>query len=186
MLKEKFDEFGKVERVKKIKDYAFVHFEERDEAVKVSWLLVKTTLIFSYAKTQGGKKTFSYKTLNFKLQLKLLWIKSSDYFVFAYLKFVINLYDSVLLLLFQAMGALQGKDLGGASMEISLAKPPSDKKKKEEVLRNREKRLMQMLAQRGSVSCCLNWEHEFFWCMVYGYQPIHSFLVVWFKQASCL
>ncbi|XP_045117912.1 heterogeneous nuclear ribonucleoprotein R-like isoform X8 [Portunus trituberculatus] len=82
MLKEKFDEFGKVERVKKIKDYAFVHFEERDEAVK-------------------------------------------------------------------AMGALQGKDLGGASMEISLAKPPSDKKKKEEVLRNREKRLMQMLAQRG-------------------------------------
>ena len=38
MLKEKFDEFGKVERVKKIKDYAFVHFEERDEAVKVSWL----------------------------------------------------------------------------------------------------------------------------------------------------
>ncbi|KAG7160777.1 Heterogeneous nuclear ribonucleoprotein Q-like 1, partial [Homarus americanus] len=33
MLKEKFDEFGKVERVKKIKDYAFVHFEERDEAV---------------------------------------------------------------------------------------------------------------------------------------------------------
>lgn len=36
MLKEKFDEFGKVERVKKIKDYAFVHFEEREEAVKVS------------------------------------------------------------------------------------------------------------------------------------------------------
>lgn len=47
------------------------------------------------------------------------------------------------------MDALQGKDLGGAQMEISLAKPPSDKKKKEEVLRNREKRLMQMLAQRG-------------------------------------
>lgn len=39
MLKEKFDEFGKVERVKKIKDYAFVHFEERDEAVKVSGLV---------------------------------------------------------------------------------------------------------------------------------------------------
>ncbi|CAL4058864.1 unnamed protein product, partial [Meganyctiphanes norvegica] len=48
-----------------------------------------------------------------------------------------------------AMDTLQGKDLGGALMEISLAKPPSDKKKKEEVLRNREKRLMQMLAQRG-------------------------------------
>ncbi|XP_005098506.1 heterogeneous nuclear ribonucleoprotein R [Aplysia californica] len=34
MLKEKFGEFGKVERVKKIKDYGFVHFEERDDALK--------------------------------------------------------------------------------------------------------------------------------------------------------
>lgn len=34
-LKEAFEEFGgKVERVKKIRDYAFVHFEERDEALK--------------------------------------------------------------------------------------------------------------------------------------------------------
>lgn len=33
-LKEKFGAFGKVERVKKIKDYGFVHFEERDDAVK--------------------------------------------------------------------------------------------------------------------------------------------------------
>lgn len=35
-LKEQFERFGAVERVKKIKDYAFVHFEERDCAVKVS------------------------------------------------------------------------------------------------------------------------------------------------------
>ena len=34
MLKEKFSEHGKVERVKKIKDYGFVHFEERDDALK--------------------------------------------------------------------------------------------------------------------------------------------------------
>ncbi|XP_026272651.1 heterogeneous nuclear ribonucleoprotein Q isoform X1 [Frankliniella occidentalis] len=33
-MKESFEQFGKVERVKKIKDYAFVHFEERDSAVK--------------------------------------------------------------------------------------------------------------------------------------------------------
>lgn len=33
-LKEKFGAFGKVERVKKIKDYGFVHFEERDDCVK--------------------------------------------------------------------------------------------------------------------------------------------------------
>lgn len=33
-LKESFESFGKVERVKKIKDYAFVHFEDRDQALK--------------------------------------------------------------------------------------------------------------------------------------------------------
>ncbi|XP_057662364.1 heterogeneous nuclear ribonucleoprotein Q isoform X5 [Diorhabda carinulata] len=33
-LKEEFEQFGKVERVKKIKDYAFIHFEDRDNAVK--------------------------------------------------------------------------------------------------------------------------------------------------------
>jgi len=32
-LKEQFEQYGKVERVKKIKDYAFVHFEDRDNAV---------------------------------------------------------------------------------------------------------------------------------------------------------
>ena len=30
-----FSTFGEVERVKKIKDYAFVHFKERDDAMKV-------------------------------------------------------------------------------------------------------------------------------------------------------
>lgn len=34
MLKEKFGAYGKLERVKKIKDYGFIHFEERDDAVK--------------------------------------------------------------------------------------------------------------------------------------------------------
>ena len=33
-LKEKFEAYGKIERVKKIKDYGFVHFEERDDAIK--------------------------------------------------------------------------------------------------------------------------------------------------------
>ncbi|XP_058800636.1 heterogeneous nuclear ribonucleoprotein R-like isoform X7 [Phymastichus coffea] len=33
-LKEVFEQYGKIERVKKIKDYAFVHFEDRDCAVK--------------------------------------------------------------------------------------------------------------------------------------------------------
>lgn len=39
-LKETFESFGKVERVKKIKDYAFIHFEERDHAIKVSVFLL--------------------------------------------------------------------------------------------------------------------------------------------------
>jgi len=34
MMKEEFGKHGKVERVKKIKDYGFVHFEERDDALK--------------------------------------------------------------------------------------------------------------------------------------------------------
>lgn len=38
-LKECFEQFGKIERVKKIKDYAFIHFEDRDCAVKVSIIL---------------------------------------------------------------------------------------------------------------------------------------------------
>lgn len=33
-LREKFEPFGKVERIKKIKDYGFVHYEERDSAVQ--------------------------------------------------------------------------------------------------------------------------------------------------------
>ena len=35
LLEKTFSQFGKLERVKKLKDYAFVHFEERDSAVKV-------------------------------------------------------------------------------------------------------------------------------------------------------
>ncbi|AWP21481.1 putative heterogeneous nuclear ribonucleoprotein Q [Scophthalmus maximus] len=34
LLEKTFSQFGKLERVKKLKDYAFVHFEERDAAVK--------------------------------------------------------------------------------------------------------------------------------------------------------
>lgn len=41
-LKEAFEAFGKVDRVKKIKDYAFIHFDERDHAVAVSTALINT------------------------------------------------------------------------------------------------------------------------------------------------
>ena len=32
-LRSSFEQFGKVERVKKVKDYGFVHFEDRDNAL---------------------------------------------------------------------------------------------------------------------------------------------------------
>jgi len=82
-LRELFERFGKVDRVKKIKDYAFVHFEDRDQAV-------------------------------------------------------------------EAMKSLNYQDYCGTKLEISLAKPPSDKKKKEEMLRKREQRMMQAMAESMS------------------------------------
>ena len=36
ILEKAFSQFGKLERVKKLKDYAFIHFDERDGAVKVN------------------------------------------------------------------------------------------------------------------------------------------------------
>ncbi|KAK2715222.1 hypothetical protein QYM36_010015 [Artemia franciscana] len=81
-LKQAFEVYGVVERAKKIKDYAFVHFDERDNAIK-------------------------------------------------------------------AINGLNGKTLENVVLEVSLAKPPSDRKKKEEMLRARERRVMQMFMQRG-------------------------------------
>ncbi|BFZ09266.1 hypothetical protein BsWGS_12305 [Bradybaena similaris] len=74
-LKEKFGEYGKVERVKKIKDYGFVHFEERADAIK-------------------------------------------------------------------AMEALNGSKIGNLEIDVSLAKPPSENKKKELRKREQERHLM--------------------------------------------
>ncbi len=44
LLESTFSQFGKLERVKKLKDYAFVHFEERDAAVKVKHLLCSLSI----------------------------------------------------------------------------------------------------------------------------------------------
>lgn len=108
-LKESFEQYGKIERVKKIKDYAFIHFEDRDNAVKV-----KKQVTFLFNNQFLFKIYFKYKTCVFK-----------------------------------AMNELNGKEMGGSHIEVSLAKPPSDKKKKEEMLRARERRMMQMLQGRG-------------------------------------
>jgi len=60
-LREVFESFGRVERVKKIKDYAFVHFEEREKAVEAMSGLNKTELCgsdleISLAKPPSDKK----------------------------------------------------------------------------------------------------------------------------------
>ena len=47
ILEKSFSEFGKLERVKKLKDYAFVHFEDRGAAVKVE-ILKFCILIFEF------------------------------------------------------------------------------------------------------------------------------------------
>ena len=47
------------------------------------------------------------------------------------------------------MRSLDGKVVGDTKIEVSLAKPPSDKKKKEEMLRARERRMIQMMLVRG-------------------------------------
>ena len=40
------------------------------------------------------------------------------------------------------------QNVGGSELEISLAKPPSDKKKKEDMLRKREQRMMRAMSHR--------------------------------------
>ena len=45
-----------------------------------------------------------------------------------------------------AMKALSQKDMAGAKLDISLAKPPSDKEKKD-MLRRREQRMMEAMAE---------------------------------------
>lgn len=82
-IREEFEKFGKIERVKKMKNYAFVHFEDRTCAI-------------------------------------------------------------------EAMTKLNGKELDdGRLLEVSLSKPPSDKKKKEELLRARERRMLRTQGTRS-------------------------------------
>lgn len=45
ILEKSFSEFGKLERVKKLKDYAFVHFEDRGAAVKVGNIVIRQNCV---------------------------------------------------------------------------------------------------------------------------------------------
>jgi len=46
-IKEKFEPYGKLDRVRKLKDYAFVHFAEREEAMQVSLACALTSSLYS-------------------------------------------------------------------------------------------------------------------------------------------
>jgi heterogeneous nuclear ribonucleoprotein R len=124
-LRECFEQHGNIERVKKIKDYAFVHFEDRACAVKVS-------------KFQGFAQ--KYRMQNYFTRFN----HNSWTNIYVYINQGNVSYKSVERS-FQAMRELNGKEMGGSHIEVSLAKPPSDKKKKEEMLRARERRMMQTL-----------------------------------------
>lgn len=43
-LKEIFGPYGEIERIKKIKDYAFIHFKEREPCMKVLSFFVSSIL----------------------------------------------------------------------------------------------------------------------------------------------
>lgn len=122
-LKETFEQHGKIERVKKIKDYAFIHFEDRDQAVKVNKKIYSSF--------------FSVERKNLKKIARCLQL--IEPVIIIYIPFVLS----------QAMQELNGKEMSGSHMQVSLAKPPSDKKRKEEVLRARERRMLQMIQARG-------------------------------------
>lgn len=111
-LKESFEQFGKVERVKKIKDYAFVHFEDRDNAVLAMRGLDGKEL---------GCSNIEVSYLSPPTQALI------------YCRWHILKKASI------------------SNMQVSLAKPPSDKKKKEEVLRARERRMLLMMQGRTGI-----------------------------------
>lgn len=54
LLEKTFAQFGKLERVKKLKDYAFVHFEERDAAVRVGVFRVFRLSLSDFAEVLAG------------------------------------------------------------------------------------------------------------------------------------
>uniref|UniRef100_A0AAQ5XT51 RRM domain-containing protein n=1 Tax=Amphiprion ocellaris TaxID=80972 RepID=A0AAQ5XT51_AMPOC len=71
LLEKTFSQFGKLERVKKLKDYAFVHFEERDAAVKVDFSCFRYDDYYYYppprmpppgrGRGRGGRGGYAYQ-----------------------------------------------------------------------------------------------------------------------------
>jgi len=60
-LREKFEQYGKVERVKKVKDYGFIHFEDRENALQAMELLNGTVHYFIILSVQHLAYCFQYE-----------------------------------------------------------------------------------------------------------------------------
>lgn len=54
-LKELFEQHGEVERAKKIRDYAFIHFKERNGALTVCYKTIFQSFLFLYNKSNFKK-----------------------------------------------------------------------------------------------------------------------------------
>ncbi|KAI5633590.1 RNA recognition motif domain-containing protein [Phthorimaea operculella] len=166
-LEEQFERYGTVERVKKIKDYAFVHFEERDCAVKGNSKYSRANARSTWMLAANGEMGSRLPGARVHRVVERLGVPHEDITEEA-LKEQFERYGTVERVkkikdyafvhfeerdcAVKAMQELDGVELGGARLEVSLAKPPSDKKKKEEILRARERRMMQMIHGRGGCS----------------------------------
>ena len=73
LLEKTFSQFGKLERVKKLKDYAFVHFEERDAAVKVN--IGTHTLLLSLTQSHTYKKMRTFVSASRPYSIILLRVR---------------------------------------------------------------------------------------------------------------
>lgn len=120
ILEKSFSQFGKLERVKKLKDYAFIHFEERDGAVKV--------LQFFHI----IDKTLKFKFLSLDpIHPCDCWTKKT------FAEMLTNVSDSS-----QALEEMNGKELEGEPIEIVFAKPPDQKRKERKAQRQAAKTQM--------------------------------------------
>lgn len=63
MITERFEPYGKLDRVRKVKDYAFVHFAEREHCMQVSFTCTVTISLESLPPVPN--KLISHEFTNF-------------------------------------------------------------------------------------------------------------------------